>query len=57
MRFWHDCWCGVQPLRVTFLVLYEIAMKKETSVALSLTRQREGGRWTWDVRFARDLND
>ena len=57
VRFWHNCWCGVQPLQVTFPVLYEIAMNKETFVALSLTRKREGGRGTWDVRFARDLND
>ena len=56
VRFWHNCWCGDQPLQVKLPVLYVIAINKEAFVALSLTRQRKGGR-TWDVRFTRDLND
>ena len=23
--FWHDCWCGDHPLKVTFPALFEIA--------------------------------
>ena len=57
VKFWHDCWCGDQPLQMTFPVLYELAIDKEASVALSLPRQREGERRTWDVRFTRDSND
>ena len=40
-----------------FPVLFEIAINKEASVALYLSRQREGEGRTWDVRFTRDLND
>ena len=57
VKFWHDCWCGDQPLQMTFPVLYELAIDKEASVALSLPRQREGERRTWDVRFTWDSND
>ena len=57
VKFWHDCWCGDQPLQTTFPVLYELTIDKEASVALSLPRQREGERRTWDVRFTRDSND
>ena len=50
MKFWHDCWCGDQPLQIIYLVLYRLAVNKEAFVAaLSLTRLREGERRTWVV--------
>ena len=31
--FWHDCWCGDRPLKVTFPALFEIAAYTEAFVA------------------------
>ena len=55
VKYWRDCWCGDQPLRITYLVLYRLAVNKEASVALSLTRPREGERRTWIVTFTQDF--
>jgi len=33
IRFWHDVWCGDQPLRATFLELFSIESCKEVWVA------------------------
>ena len=30
--FWHDHWCGEEPLKVVFPMLYEIARNREASV-------------------------
>ena len=40
VKFWHDRWCGDQPLQLTFLVLYKIATNREASIDLSLARQK-----------------
>ena len=31
-RFWHDCWCGEQLLKITFPILFEIATYWEAFV-------------------------
>jgi hypothetical protein len=33
IRFWHDVWCGDQPLKESFPVLFHIARKKEAWVS------------------------
>lgn len=55
----HDYWCwlcGDQPLKVTFLVLYENALDWEASMESLLVRQNVGKR-SWVVRFLWDFND
>ena len=46
VKFWHDWWGGDQPLRIKFPVLYRLAINKEASIALSLTRLKEGEKRT-----------
>ena len=57
VKFWQDCWCEDQPLQLTFLVLYEIAINREALVEFSLARQGVGESRSWDVCFTQDLND
>jgi hypothetical protein len=33
INFWHDVWCGIEPLKHSFSDLYSIARNKEVSVA------------------------
>jgi hypothetical protein len=33
IKFWHDLWCGDQPLKATFSELFSIAQCKEAWVA------------------------
>ena len=32
IRFWHDCWCGDQPLKMMFPILFEVAMDRDAFV-------------------------
>ena len=57
VKFWIDRWCGDLPLRLAFLVLYNIATNREASVDSSLIRQGVGDRRDWNVRFNRGPND
>ena len=44
IRFWHDCWCGEQPLKVAFPFLFENAANQEVLVANLLEWQSVGKR-------------
>ena len=55
VRFWHDC-CCVQPLKMAFLVLYEISTDREVTLEFSLVGQGVEES-SWDLRFIWDLND
>ena len=35
IRFWHDCWCGEEPLKMTFPDLFSIARDKDVAIARS----------------------
>lgn len=54
VRFWHDCWCSDQPLKVAFLVFYENSFKRKASIEALLVRQMVGERWSWNVMFHQD---
>lgn len=53
VKFWQYCWCGDQPPQLSFPVLYEIAINRESSIEFFLARQGEGEgeRRSWDVCF------
>jgi hypothetical protein len=55
IRFWHDRWCGMEPLKVTFPELFSIARDKEASIA-DLTPLGMG-MLHWDVSFTRSVHD
>ena len=38
IQFWHDNWCGDQPLKLLFLVLFEIVMDNNAFVESLLER-------------------
>lgn len=54
-RFWHDCWCGEQLLKITFPILFEIATYWEAFVADMLVshmvRKRRVGIYSSNVVF------
>jgi hypothetical protein len=33
ISFWHDVWCGIEPLKLSFPELYSNARNKEASVS------------------------
>jgi hypothetical protein len=51
IRFWHDVWCGDQPLKESFLVLFHIARKKEAWVSDHMQIMNEEAHW--NVPFCR----
>ena len=51
VRFWQDGWYGDQPFKLAFPRLYGIAIDKEISVEVSLSRQGAEDRRIWDVHF------
>ena len=51
IQFWHDNWCGDQPLKLMFPVLFEIVMDKNASVESLSERQVEGQSRNWHVDF------
>ena len=57
VKFWTDQWCGDLSLHLAFLVLYNIAANKATSVDSYLICQGVRDRRTWDVRFIQSPND
>ena len=38
VQFWQDYWCGHQPLKLVFLVLYVTTIDREASIKSSLVR-------------------
>ena len=55
IRFWHDIWCGNQPLKEVFLALFGIASNKEAWVMDHM--QQVNGVIQWNVSFLRAVQD
>jgi exonuclease III len=55
IRFWHDTWCGSQPLKQTFPSLFRIARYKEAWVKDNFVWRN--GVVEWNVFFVRDIQD
>jgi hypothetical protein len=55
IRFWHDTWCGSQPLKQTFPSLFRIARYKEAWVKDNFVWRN--GVVEWNVLFVRDIQD
>jgi hypothetical protein len=53
--FWHDVWCGEQPLKNIFPELFTIACRKDVWVAE--TMQIHNGSIHWHVLFTRPVQD
>jgi exonuclease III len=53
--FWHDTWCGSQPLKQTFPSLFRIARYKEAWVKDNFVWRN--GVVEWNVLFVRDIQD
>ena len=55
IKFWHDSWCGDQPLKVQFPELFHLARAPEASVADHLCFI--GSIRHWDIAFSRQVHD
>jgi hypothetical protein len=55
IRFWQDVWCGDQPLKESFPVLFRIARNKEAWVSdhMQITNEEIH----WNVQFFREVQD
>jgi hypothetical protein len=53
--FWHDVWCGEQPLKNLFPKLFTIACAKDVWVAQ--TMQVHNGSIHWHVLFTQPVHD
>jgi hypothetical protein len=55
IRFWQDVWCGDQPLKESFSVLFRIARNKEAWVSdhMQITNEEIH----WNVQFFREVQD
>jgi hypothetical protein len=51
LKFWHDIWCGTQPLRKLFPKIYSIALDKDASVRSYLEIVNAGGMRSWNICF------
>jgi hypothetical protein len=55
IRFWHDIWCGEQPLKEAFPDFFQIASNKEAWVKDHL--QMVNNVIQWNVPFSRAVQD
>ena len=55
MKFWHDVWCGDNPLSMCFPDLFSICNDKEAYVANLM--QFPYGVLFWDLEFLREIHD
>ena len=55
IKFWHDSWCGDQPLRDKFPILFRLSRSQEATVADLL--HFHGTTHTWDIEFLRPVQD
>ena len=53
--FWHDTWCGDQPLKVEFPNLFRLARLRDARVHDIYSWN--GTQHHWDITFARSPND
>jgi hypothetical protein len=53
--FWHDVWCGEQPLKVSFSELLTIACAKDAWVVDNM--QLQNGNINWNIIFTRPVHD
>jgi len=55
LRFWHDAWCGDQPLKEAFPKLFGIARSKEAWVVDNMLFSN--GVIQWNVSFVKAVQD
>jgi hypothetical protein len=55
ISFWHDTWCGDQPLKVSYPELYRIARNKKAWVSDNMQILNEVVHW--NVHFIREAQD
>jgi len=53
--FWHDKWCGEQPLEVQFPNLFKMACLRDATVREVLSCN--GCQYHWNTTFTRSPND
>ena len=53
--FWHDTWCGDQPLKVQFPNLFKLARLRDATV--HDVYSWNGTQHHWDITFTRRPND
>lgn len=53
--FWHDVWCGDQPLKIQFLQLFRKAILKDATVHDVVSWKSDQSHW--NITFSRSPND